>query len=478
MRLRVILFLATIGCFASLPSFSADAVVIPKDLFFERKPLRREVNAFTEWNEADKLFVRADSEDETRIQEVIERAWSPTNASNAIVFPAVNQWIQSNAPALALIEKGLAKERAQFPKGDSEKLSPFLLSAKALSRIRLVQADQAAGKGDHVTATNLLLGNLKLTRMIAQADVPMINYLVARSIRTTTEKAIVRWAWRSKPSAELTQSVLKSVPSLDDEPDIYEHVLRVEFTEFICAEMKLKKIQKQWIDAAKTNGLVLMFQPEELQRALFIVHDPRLLALHPKPLDIEAGISYETHRFRQLLLNTRNAWRPGSSEALSAETERVRAQYVKDLQPLLNVTKGEEVPLTKKAAKKAANYYLKLTNPVGRYWQSGDVLNRTFVTVFQTRTEREATRALLALRIYKLKHGHRAESLEDLVKGGLLDRIPMDYFGNGPLRYSAAKEILWSVAEDGVDNGGVPGKPAWQKNDMVWEIPVVKADEK
>jgi len=64
-----------------------------------------------------------------------------------------------------------------------------------------------------------------------------------------------------------------------------------------------------------------------------------------------------------------------------------------------------------------------------------------------------AASALLAMKAYKLDKGELPETLEQLVPE-YLDAVPIDDFDGKPLRYNAAKKIIYSVGEDLEDNGG------------------------
>jgi hypothetical protein len=66
----------------------------------------------------------------------------------------------------------------------------------------------------------------------------------------------------------------------------------------------------------------------------------------------------------------------------------------------------------------------------------------------------------LGLRAYRVEHGSYPSSLDALIAGGYLLRLPNDPFAlSGPVHYrcvSADKYLLYSVGPDGVDDGGKP----------------------
>ncbi|MBI3721124.1 MAG: hypothetical protein HY248_01100 [Fimbriimonas ginsengisoli] len=77
----------------------------------------------------------------------------------------------------------------------------------------------------------------------------------------------------------------------------------------------------------------------------------------------------------------------------------------------------------------------------------------------------------MAVHIYRRKHHDLPDTLELLVKDGILKAIPIDPFDDNPVHYSKERGILWSVGPDGKDDdgdssfqhpaqeGGPPGAP-------------------
>jgi len=72
-----------------------------------------------------------------------------------------------------------------------------------------------------------------------------------------------------------------------------------------------------------------------------------------------------------------------------------------------------------------------------------------------------AARALLAVLAHRAEKGALPGSLQGLVPE-YLDTVPIDPYDGKELRYSAAKQIIYSVGSDGVDSGGSDMKEAGQ----------------
>ncbi|HEY5912617.1 MAG TPA: hypothetical protein VJA21_18605 [Verrucomicrobiae bacterium] len=113
-------------------------------------------------------------------------------------------------------------------------------------------------------------------------------------------------------------------------------------------------------------------------------------------------------------------------------------------------------------------------------------LSRVFVRAMRAETERSLVLTAIALKRYQVRHGEAPQSLSALVPE-FLPSVPVDYMDGGSLRYRRQPEggfLLYSVGEDGKDDGGdaslPPGKTnlrmIWERKDMVWPAPAT-ADE-
>jgi hypothetical protein len=98
------------------------------------------------------------------------------------------------------------------------------------------------------------------------------------------------------------------------------------------------------------------------------------------------------------------------------------------------------------------------------------------ITRFRSLTARRSASILLALRLYYLDHANQLPSSLDALAPQYLPRVPRDPFaaGDQPFRYIAtpAGATVYSVGENGVDDGGVGGSNAWNGKDHVFRLPV------
>ncbi|MGA2220311.1 MAG: hypothetical protein ABSH21_00785 [Verrucomicrobiia bacterium] len=100
-------------------------------------------------------------------------------------------------------------------------------------------------------------------------------------------------------------------------------------------------------------------------------------------------------------------------------------------------------------------------------------------------TRREMTVAAIALARYQLRRGKMPANLATLVPE-FCAKIPHDYMDGSELRYRLNTDgswVLYSVGDDGVDNGGDPTPveprllyPIWDGRDAVWPQPATTDD--
>jgi len=95
-------------------------------------------------------------------------------------------------------------------------------------------------------------------------------------------------------------------------------------------------------------------------------------------------------------------------------------------------------------------------------------VNRASEMVWRSRALHEAILTVLALNRWSLQKGSYPESLGELVEAGLLERLPLDPYRDGPLTYKKQGDdfILYSYAGDFDDDGGhqTPKDP-WPKKE-------------
>lgn len=113
-------------------------------------------------------------------------------------------------------------------------------------------------------------------------------------------------------------------------------------------------------------------------------------------------------------------------------------------------------------------------------------LSATIKKAMQAETERSLVLCAIALKRYFLRHGAHPETLDALIPE-FLSAVPIDYMDGQPLKYRRNPDgsfTLYSVGEDGVDDGGDASLPPdresfrnlWHRKDFVWPQPALPAE--
>jgi hypothetical protein len=451
------------------PAPAADKPPLPADLYFDSKPIPPEQNAIVNWQRAGEVEVIPNDKE----KQLLEFCWTPeAREPSADELNDLRNWLKRNREALELFDASLVKPKAQWPKRGPQDQMPELLADSYLIRARLFAADQLAEQGNFEAAAKSLEDSLKLAQMGIESEPATIHYLTASNVRTFTQDAILRLACRKQVPLPVLERLLNDLPSLDSETNAYARVLQLGITSQYNSTIDLKQLAADWSKDSASNAISFMFPPDFI-RPFKVLIDPSLVPMHPKPLDGNAVIERKIHQYRIYRTNSYSAWSARSS-AVEVEDEENRTNLLRDIAPLMELVENEPLPLGRQAAQRARTAYLGIENPIGRIWDCRRTpFVGTYVRVFRVRTEREATRAVLALLIFERKKGVLPAKLSDLVAEKLLKSVPSDPFSSGKILYSRERRIVWSVGENGKDDKGDAGEFRWSGDDVVWSIPAI-----
>lgn len=75
-------------------------------------------------------------------------------------------------------------------------------------------------------------------------------------------------------------------------------------------------------------------------------------------------------------------------------------------------------------------------------------------TMFGARTSYEAARTILGMAVYQRRYGRGVHSLHELVDAGIFKDLPQDPYTGQPFFFDRMRESIWSVGQDGINNGG------------------------
>jgi len=456
---------ASLGAAWAVPSENAGNPPVPPDLFFKLKEVPPGENGIINWRRAGAIMVLPDE----KVRKAYNYCWTPGERKpddNSLAH--LQNWLNENQEALRLFDESLQKPRMQWPVHETGKIAPEIMALAYLIKARLLKADQMAEIGHFSEATRSLSDSLILTQYGIDSDASLYEYAVAGLNREKVQEAMLRLAARNQVPLSCLQQLLVLLPELNGETNTYAHALRVDFSVYDYVAYDQRQIPEEWSKITETN-LAMMTFPKEFRRPARVLLDPALVSQHPLPLDLAFNIESDIRHYRIFLRNSLGAWTNRSS-VVEDEREAAQAKLLVDVQPLMELVKDEPLPLSRQAAQKARNAYLKITNPVGRILGINSVAEDGS-RIFRFRTGRAAARTVLALLFFERQKGVLPASLADLVNAGILKKIPTDPFSGAPMLYSRPRQIVWSVGENGVDDHGSGTEFHFVGDDAVWKIP-------
>jgi hypothetical protein len=168
-------------------------------------------------------------------------------------------------------------------------------------------------------------------------------------------------------------------------------------------------------------------------------------------------------------------WQSYDDELADAETTQAALDAVRQ-------AKREKVPGPACKGFDEASTRIRQAHPkAGAYFGYSSTVNlqRFLLRVTQLEIQRSLTVTAIALKRYALRHRAYPADLASLVPE-FLATVPRDVMDGQPLRYRRNADgsfLLYSIGEDGVDNGGdpspIPGVPkSWARaRDIVWPAP-------
>ncbi len=448
--------------------------IVPEELRYSRSEIPDSENAILDWIKADKFRTNLPA----TVKDGLQIAWNPNSPEpDEKALAAIRSAIRANEPALMLLDQSLSKPKAQWPKRDPQEEEPALRVLAELMRLRLFEAYEMQISGHQEKAATHLIDTLKIAQTAIDAEGTVVNYVIGRTLRTMTQQVIQSYAVQAGTRLEQLSFLLEHLPPLDAEAASFKRCVQVDLAG--CAEKPFDpvKLAHQWTDpVGQDQNPYLSLVQDDLQRAFVVFLTPDLVSGHPAPVDHQAFVSKSAANFLWCIRNCRARWDQQEPELSGNNQDAIEKAFLRDADKVLKIVSEEALPLSGDAIAKVRSAYNRFENPVGRLLDAKDSsLDTSPRRVFLARTEREASRAVLGLQIFRLRNARMPDSLEQLVGEGILPAVPHDAFSSKPLRYSKDRGVIWSVGPDGRDDGGrdTPGK-LYSGADVVWSVAVRK----
>ena len=437
------------------------------DVRYERVTLPGAENAFLLWEQALDTYVAPDGPVllQAHQQALDEDAAFP----QGVPGQRLAEWLGRNREASDLLDKGIALGKCQFPEVEGpETPLPRLAGLRELARMELLRAKMLASWGDFDAAGDEIAGVVRFGELTNDGEGVLIAYLVGEAIQSVGLRG-AQWLARQPeaPQAPI-ERLLQSIAPSPRSADALARTLRVEACGFFV----------------KGIGDLASGDPVQKLAALAGEQDPAesdaLAALFKDRQDLlDAGKTTEqgSGYFARMIKNTKLSWHD-QDRTIRADMEEQARRLRAEFEAIPGFGGGEgfsQISDAERARIRAA--LAKVENPIGGMLLAMlmPAMDRIAELSFQARTEREAVRALLAIRIFELRQGRLPASLDEVVKEKILPGAPADFYSGQPLHYSAEKRLLWSVGPDEVDDGG-QGAPYPDRKgpDYVWPVLAVQ----
>ena len=296
---------------------------------------------------------------------------------------------------------------------------------------RLAVGDVEKAVGDYKTS-------VKLVGQFSSSGAP-INYIVIASSLWSRVDREIRWAACHPNMTEAgLRELYASLPSDEVIVEDFKRSIRVELRKFIDEEV-------QRLSGPGGNSLTHR-DAKESYRDFDSGWDQadevaaQVLDGHERPFDRKATVDSAVQLYRETLKNVDRKW----VDQVSIRNSIVSLIRDWPMSRLAGETgESEEAEAELKIARPKL---LASENPYGKFalWYFVPFSHHSEVAPFRTRADINGTKALIAIRVSKIRNGRFPNDFKDLEAASGLGSIPLDPFTDGPFGYDALSAKLWS----------------------------------
>jgi hypothetical protein len=495
---------------------SADLIAcLPAEAVYRRVELPEEENAFGPWWRA---IARVRAPDQGYLDRIFGTLAEPDPEGADPPGPTdqeIADFLNEQQETLELIHRGLARGRLQIPPWTSHEGEYHFTLFGSLGQLFCIArwaANHRLEAGDPQRAVEESIALLRLGSMVCNGEGILTQHLVGSSLRNVALDQLHRLALDDRVGCDLLRQMLAAVEQCRGWPDGLLQSLRVELCLWalpVVSKLPECRDVESFVDELVVAHYQseLMLPEEESQR---VVTDDRLIRRreqilyllwdHPAPFDRCDTARLMGQELIELCCSIRSPWRPADRRPrFRSQDRRLRRclnWWPSQLTPWFPVdwlgdgavrlleewaaegidTERERhwLPPTDAQLALARERLSRIHNPVGILMAQTYGLTLEPVSQrIRRRANLEGVRAVLALRVFQARHGQLPRTLAELLEAGILRDAPLDPFGGQPLHYDPARAILWSIGEDGQDNGGNDDVPCPAKGrDIVWRLTI------
>jgi len=365
--------------------------------------------------------------------------------------PVLVEWLKSQQPVLEQIDKGLALGKIQYPPMtisnavDILQISGFM----ALYHLKKVNGRHQAECGDHLGAINQFCDIYKMADMMATGHGTSFACLIRNGLISSGYVDGLEWLARQNehnPSA--LRDILSRMPAPDSRDLALAKGFRDEASLFTRQSFEQIAEQKIYCNNIYPNRIYCVLDPEEtatLAQAIFTQAETN--ACRPW---VERNCTLINELNRRLeCANVPKIVKDTLAQSIIFATVHANKKETIELWKPLKISARQEPNV----------FGLLLLK------SSMDFTESAHERSVKLRCQINLLRAAIALMIIKAETGNYPDTLDEAVKKGLLSELPIDFFSDKPLLYSAEHRCIWSIGSDGRSNGGE------SKTDVIFLLP-------
>lgn len=413
---------------------------VPPELVYRRTPLPEHENGLESLERAAELVVEIGEEWRETVRDG-EDAETPFPAGEA--GEAVGSWIERNGPALEALDGVIRRGKLQFPEwrldGDGSLLKPCRL----LARLSLLNAKRLMASGDLRSARSALVRLLRFGKLVAEGEGGSTDLLFGKGFQGMAAGGMRQLAGLKGIDRETLRDLIVHLADALAAEQAFVADVKITFTSLFLPQLRALRDQG-------TNEEVIV----------------SVLEGHPRPLDLIETVRLSSRCVEELLQNALAPVPRRRTEVMDG-LEKVRKVWPEHPLGRLGLFGLFMKPLPRGEIEEARRALQGVENPLGKLLVIENLGSIRMVgdRVLQARAQLEATRLVLAMRLYRMEKGELPPGLDALVESKALPGLPMGPFSGKPFHYSRERRLLWTAAKGGEDHGGD------QLLDLVWRIP-------
>jgi len=362
-------------------------------------------------------------------------------------------WLKEHTAVFELVDRAASMDRLQLPPYSEHDLS--FMGWRYLAYLKALRARQYSAGGSWDDAVRDLNDILGLGIKLAEGDVVLIQFFLASAIQYIGLGEVRVVARNADTPDDAFERLLADVHPPDNLCEVWARVLRVEFTQFYIPSLAEYPVNApldvawEWLREHESWG------GRDTNEAIL-----SLLRDHPCPFDPAGTARLVSQQVRRGADVCHLPWARAREHA---DEHPALSGGEKVLRALID---SEKPAPSVEALRKAREDLLRVKNPLGRQSVEEATYVSNAVGVFHLLASWRATRLVLLTESYRHRHGQPPPSLSDLDLAED-DLVTVDPFSGEVFCYDAERGLLWSVGENGVDDGGLE-KPAG--DDWVWKV--------